>query len=96
MFDPVPLILVKDIMAYMPQIKYMANNDPAAKRQRTHWRNQFWLLIEEKLTLYNIVRQKVTTSSTEIFVWSKKRNYSEPYMQEEPFRSIKLFLDIHA
>jgi hypothetical protein len=36
MFDPVPLILVKDIMAYMPQIKYMANNDPAAKRQRTH------------------------------------------------------------
>merc|ERR1712156_46182 len=39
-FDPVPLVLVKDIMNYMPQMKYMFNNiassatDSAAKRQR--------------------------------------------------------------
>ena len=25
-FDPVPLVLVKDIMNYMPQMKYMFNN----------------------------------------------------------------------
>ena len=38
-FDPVPLVLVKDIMNYMPQMKYMINNmaatatdQPAAKR----------------------------------------------------------------
>jgi len=39
-FDPVPLVLVKDIMNYMPQMKYMFANvassatDSAAKRQR--------------------------------------------------------------
>merc|ERR1712150_42001 len=42
-FDPVPLVLVKDIMNYMPQMKYMFNNiasagttpsDPASKRTR--------------------------------------------------------------
>lgn len=38
-FDPVPLVLVKDIMNYMPQMKYMINNmaatatdQPASKR----------------------------------------------------------------
>merc|ERR1719191_1757511 len=39
LFDPVPLVLVKDIMTYMPQIKYMFSNmmagtEPAGKRQR--------------------------------------------------------------
>jgi len=41
-YDPVPLVLVKDIMNYMPQMKYMFNSmsssagssDPAAKRMR--------------------------------------------------------------
>jgi len=42
-FDPVPLVLVKDIMNYMPQMKYMFANvasagtvasDPAAKRMK--------------------------------------------------------------
>ena len=40
-YDPVPLILVKDIISFMPQMKYMfaanmgaAHSDPAAKRQR--------------------------------------------------------------
>merc|ERR1712001_98907 len=42
-FDPVPLVLVKDIMNYMPQMKYMFNNiaattgteqQPASKRAR--------------------------------------------------------------
>merc|ERR1719195_361600 len=39
-YDPVPLVLVKDIMNYMPQMKYMFANvassatDSAAKRQR--------------------------------------------------------------
>ena len=39
-FDPVPLILVKDVMNYMPQFKYMsamsgtAAAEPAAKRQK--------------------------------------------------------------
>ena len=46
-YDPVPLVLVKDIMNYMPQMKYMFNSmattagsaagatsDPAAKRAR--------------------------------------------------------------
>jgi len=40
-YDPVPLVLVKDIMNYMQQLKYMFNNiaasagsDPAAKRMR--------------------------------------------------------------
>ena len=40
-YDPVPLVLVKDIMNYMPQMKYMFQNvaapsssDPSAKRQR--------------------------------------------------------------
>merc|ERR1711962_1905272 len=36
-YDPVPLVLVKDIMTYMPQIKYMFAsmvNEPSAKRQR--------------------------------------------------------------
>lgn len=40
-YDPVPLILVKDIISFMPQMKYMfaanmgaAHGDPAAKRQR--------------------------------------------------------------
>ena len=42
-FDPVPLVLVKDIMNYMPQMKYMFANvassatDSAAKRQRLSW-----------------------------------------------------------
>ena len=38
MYDPVPLVLVKDIMTYMPQMKYMfikmAHSDPANKRTR--------------------------------------------------------------
>ena len=37
MYDPVPLVLVKDIMTYMPQMKYMFTNalsEPSAKRQR--------------------------------------------------------------
>jgi len=41
LFDPVPLVLVKDIMTYMPQIKYMfgsmmgsAATEPANKRAR--------------------------------------------------------------
>ena len=36
-YDPVPLVLVKDIMTYMPQMKYMFTNvltEPGAKRQR--------------------------------------------------------------
>ena len=40
-YDPVPLVLVKDIMNYMPQMKYMlanvassGNSDPAAKRMK--------------------------------------------------------------
>ena len=37
-YDPVPLVLVKDIMTYMPQIKYMfsnlASSEPASKRQK--------------------------------------------------------------
>ena len=40
-FDPVPLVLVKDVMNYMPQMKYMFNNltaattaEPASKRLR--------------------------------------------------------------
>ena len=41
-FDPVPLVLVKDIMNYMPQMKYMFNNiaattgteQPSSKRAR--------------------------------------------------------------
>jgi hypothetical protein len=41
-FDPVPLVLVKDIMNYMPQMKYMFNNiaattstdPPSSKRTR--------------------------------------------------------------
>ena len=42
-FDPVPLVLVKDIMNYMPQMKYMFNNiattttgteQPTSKRAR--------------------------------------------------------------
>ena len=42
-FDPVPLVLVKDIMNYMPQMKYMfanvasTNSDPAAKRMKLSW-----------------------------------------------------------
>ena len=48
-FDPVPLVLVKDIMNYMPQMKYMFANvasagqsgnpasDPAAKRMKLSW-----------------------------------------------------------
>ena len=37
-FDPAPLVLVKDVMNYMPQMKYMFNNlaatatEPASKR----------------------------------------------------------------
>jgi len=36
LYDPVPLVLVKDIMTYMPQIKYMFSNisEPATKKQR--------------------------------------------------------------
>jgi len=41
----VPLVLVKDIMNYMPQMKYMfanvasatSNSDPAAKRMKLSW-----------------------------------------------------------
>merc|ERR1719461_2052586 len=37
-YDPVPLVLVKDIMTYMPQMKYMFTNmmssEPTSKRQR--------------------------------------------------------------
>ena len=37
-YDPVPLVLVKDIMTYMPQIKYMFSNmaseAPPNKRQK--------------------------------------------------------------
>ena len=37
-YDPVPLVLVKDIMTYMPQMKYMFSNmmstEPANKRPR--------------------------------------------------------------
>merc|ERR1719479_306395 len=37
-YDPVPLVLVKDIMTYMPQIKYMFTNmmtsEPSSKRPR--------------------------------------------------------------
>jgi len=40
LYDPVPLVLVKDIMTYMPQIKYMftslMNEQPSAKRQRVN------------------------------------------------------------
>merc|ERR1719215_1328552 len=39
LYDPVPLVLVKDIMTYMPQIKYMFTqmmNEPSAKRQRVN------------------------------------------------------------
>jgi len=39
LYDPVPLVLVKDIMTYMPQIKYMFQslmNEPSAKRQRVN------------------------------------------------------------
>jgi len=43
-FDPVPLVLVKDVMNYMPQMKYMFNNlnaastaEPASKRLRVSW-----------------------------------------------------------
>ena len=46
-FDPVPLVLVKDIMNYMPQMKYMFNNiaattstgseQPSSKRARVSW-----------------------------------------------------------
>jgi len=38
LYDPAPLVLVKDIMTYMPQIKYMFSNlaggEPASKRQK--------------------------------------------------------------
>ena len=38
LYDPAPLVLVKDIMTYMPQIKYMfsnlASSEPASKRQK--------------------------------------------------------------
>ena len=37
-YDPMPLVLVKDIMTYMPQMKYMFNNmsseQSASKRPR--------------------------------------------------------------
>lgn len=40
MYDPVPLVLVKDIMTYMPQIKYMfasmISSEPSAKRPRVN------------------------------------------------------------
>jgi len=39
LYDPVPLVLVKDIMTYMPQIKYMFSSiasEPANKRQRVN------------------------------------------------------------
>jgi len=38
-YDPVPLVLVKDIMTYMPQIKYMFStmmSESSAKRQRVN------------------------------------------------------------
>jgi len=39
-YDPVPLVLVKDIMTYMPQIKYMfasmISSEPSAKRPRVN------------------------------------------------------------
>ena len=39
-YDPAPLVLVKDIMTYMPQIKYMFSNlaseQPASKRQKVN------------------------------------------------------------
>ena len=39
LYDPAPLVLVKDIMTYMPQIKYMFSNlaseqQPPSKRQK--------------------------------------------------------------
>jgi len=39
LYDPVPLVLVKDIMTYMPQIKYMFSNttsEPTTKKQRVN------------------------------------------------------------
>lgn len=39
LYDPVPLVLVKDIMTYMPQIKYMFSSitsEPANKRARVN------------------------------------------------------------
>jgi len=39
LYDPVPLVLVKDIMTYMPQIKYMFSSitsEPANKRPRVN------------------------------------------------------------
>merc|ERR1712025_1113363 len=40
LYDPAPLVLVKDIMTYMPQIKYMFSNlglsEPASKRQKVN------------------------------------------------------------
>ena len=40
LYDPVPLVLVKDIMTYMPQIKYMfasmTTSEPAPKRARVN------------------------------------------------------------
>ena len=37
-YDPVPLVLVKDIMTYMPQMKYMfikmMDTEPANKRTK--------------------------------------------------------------
>jgi len=39
LYDPVPLVLVKDIMTYMPQIKYMfssISSEPSNKRQRVN------------------------------------------------------------
>merc|ERR1719402_1718638 len=39
LYDPVPLVLVKDIMTYMPQIKYMFSSiasEPSNKRQRVN------------------------------------------------------------
>ena len=41
LYDPAPLVLVKDIMTYMPQIKYMfsnlaSNEQPASKRQKVN------------------------------------------------------------
>merc|ERR1711994_905184 len=38
-YDPVPLVLVKDIMTYMPQMKYMFSSiasEPSNKRQRVN------------------------------------------------------------
>merc|ERR1719323_1045365 len=38
LYDPAPLVLVKDIMTFMPQIKYMfsslSSTEPASKRQK--------------------------------------------------------------